>query len=176
MHTSNDPPLGQAARITEVRQRPITDDPAVKGYLENTWTLKAPAEMPPQPPRVASTEDEGDGAFALLSEVQFAPVVEAQLSPGARREVELQVSGPSVLLGAVRWIGTISPLNVSLLLNGSSLATGTSHSFAENRGGSILKARTTGGGHATLSVTNTSGATVTVRIVLGALDSLHETR
>src|SRR3990170_187172 len=156
-------PVDQSAQIVEFRQRPITDDPAVNGNLEDNWTLTVLAEMPPQPPGVSPTQ----GAFALLSAVQFAPLVEVRLSPGARREVELQVGGSSVLLGSVRWIGTTSPLNVSLLLDGSSLATGTSHSFAANRGGSILNARTTGGGRATLSVTNTSGATVTVRIVLG---------
>ena len=163
-------PVAQAARMTEVRKRPITDDPAVKGHFEDTWTLRVPAAMPPQPPHIAPTK----GGFDLLSAVQFAPVVEVQMSPGARREVELQVSGPSVLLGTVRWIGTSSPLDTSLSLDGSSLATGTSHSFAENRGGSSLRARTSEGGHATLSVTNTSEATVKVKIVLGVLDSLHE--
>jgi hypothetical protein len=163
-------PVGQAARITEVHQRPIKDDPAVNGHLGDTWTLRVPAGMPPQPPDVDPTE----GAFALLSAVQFAPVVEDQLSPAARREVELQVSGPSVLLGTVRWIGTKRQLRTSLLLDGSSLAAGTGYSFAGNRGGSSLNARTTGGGRATLTVTNPSGVTVKVKIVLGALGSLHK--
>jgi hypothetical protein len=164
-------PEVQAAQITEVSQHLITDDPVVKGQLEGTWTVRVPAEMPPQP---AHLEDPGEGAFALLPEVQFAPVVEDQLPPGARREVELQVGGPSVLLGTVRWIGTNSPLETSLLLDGSSLAAGTSHGFAATRGGSTLRARTPGAGRATLSVTNTSEATVKVKIVLGALDSAHE--
>lgn len=163
-------PVGQAARITELHQHPIKDDPAVNGHLGDTWTLRVPAGMPPQPPDVDPTE----GAFALLSAVQFAPVVEDQLSPGASREAELQVGGPSVLLGTVRWIGTNRQLRTSLLLDRSSLETGTGYSFAENRGGSTKKARISGGGRVTLSVTNTSGATVKVKIVLGALDSLHE--
>lgn len=163
-------PVGQAARITEVHQRPIKDDPAINGRLADTWTLRVPTGMPPQPPDVDLTE----GAFDLLSAVQFAPVVEVQLSPGAGHEVELQVGGPSVLLGMARWIGTNNQLRTRLLLDGSSLATGTGHSFVENRGGSTLKARITKGGRAKLAVTNTSGATVKVKIILGALDSLHE--
>ena len=178
MSNSTDPPTNQAARFTEVRQQPVTDDPAITGQLESTWKLSLPTEMPPRPAEGHATEGDGDdeGAFALLSHVQFAPVDEEQLPAGATRQVELHIDGPSVLLGSVRWIGTTSPLSVSLLLDGANLATGTGHSTAGNRGGSSLRARTTDGGHATLSVTNTSGATVMVRIVLGALDALLETR
>jgi hypothetical protein len=157
--------------VKEVHQRPVTDDPFVNGKVRHDWTVRMPANMPP-PPVSPDEEDEED--FDFLSKTQFAPAVEAQLKPGATREVKLQVEAPSILMGTVRWIGTRSPLDVSLLLNGESLASGTSHGYLKNRGASSLQARTTGGGLATLSVTNTSGITVKVKIVLGALDLIHE--
>jgi hypothetical protein len=126
-------------------------------------------------PRRVPHADPAHGAFGLLSAVQFAPLVEVELVPDARREVELEVGGPSVLLGTVRWIGTSDPLETTLLLEGSSVATGSSHSFAPDRGGSILRARIAGGGRVMLAVTNASGATVRVKLVLGALDATHET-
>jgi hypothetical protein len=72
------------------------------------------------------------------------------------------------LLGSARWIGTISPLNVTLSLDGATLATGKPYHFGADRGGADLNANTTAGGHATLSVQNTSGVRVKVRIVLAA--------
>jgi hypothetical protein len=181
MSDASKPPEGQTARIAEVRQRPLTDDPALSGRREHNWTLAVPPEMPSRPPRDDRDDPDGPddrdtGAFELLPRVQFAPAVEAQLSPGATREVELQISNPSVLMATVRWIGTTSPLDVSLLLDGTILATGTNQSRSDNKGQSTLNVRTTGGGRATVTVTNTSGATVNVKIVLGALDSSHETR
>jgi hypothetical protein len=130
--------------------------------------------VPPEMPRRAPHADPAHGAFGLLSAVQFAPLVEVELAPDARREVELEVGGPSVLLGTVRWIGTSDPLETTLLLDGSTVATGSSHSFAADRGGSILRARIAGGERAVLAVTNTSGTTVKVKLVLGALDANHE--
>jgi len=169
----NPPPLPpDLYTVKEVHQRPVTNDPAVNGKLGNNWTLKVPAKMPPRPQDGSPTQ----GAFDLLSKVQFAPVVEVRLTPGATREVKLQVEAPSMLMGTVRWIGTTNPLNVSLLLDGSSLASGTSHGFLKDRGASNLQVRTATGGLATLSVTNTSGTTVKVRLVLGALDLIQEVR
>jgi hypothetical protein len=163
-------PAGQSARTTERHQHPVTDDLAVMGNLGDRWTVPVPDEMPPPPPHV----DPNEGAFALLSAVRFAPVAEIQLSPGGRREVELQVAGSSVLLGTVRWIGTNSRLDTVLSLDGSSLATGSRHGSLDRRGGSVLGARTTGGGLAVLAVTNTSEVTVQAKIVLGALDAARE--
>ena len=155
----------QSPQVIEVRQRSILDDPAVSGDLANGWILARPPEAPPNPPDF----DPNKGAFALLDEVQFAPLVEDEMSPGATREIEVQIGGPSVLLGSVRWEGTTSPLDVALALDGSRVATGVSYSFGPDRGGSSLDARTTAGGRATLSVTNTSADTINVRITLGAL-------
>jgi hypothetical protein len=159
-------PKEPSAQVVEVRQPSVMHNPAVSRNFPTTWRTPPPPEMPPRPPEVRRDQ----GSFALHSAVQFAPVVEVQLSPGAMRAVELQVGGPSVLLGSARWIGTTSPLNVHLALDGATLATGTNRNSTDNRGRSVLTARTTGAGHATLSVTNTSRATVMVQIILGALD------
>jgi hypothetical protein len=161
---------GHVSRISESHQRPVRDDPAVNGQFGDGWTVTVPPGMPLQPAVV----EPGEGAFDPMPMVQFAPVVEVQLSPGASREVELPVGGPSVLLGTVRWIGTNSHLETRLLLNGSNLTTGTSYTFAGTRGGSDVRSRITAGGTATLAVTNTSAATVKIKMILGALDALHE--
>ena len=160
-------PKDKSAQVIEVHQRPVTDDPAVSGRLDHGWTVPRHPKTPPQPPDV----DPHEGAFQDLRNVKFAPQVELTLAPGATREVELQVTGASVLLASVRWEGTAGPLSAALSLNGSPLATGGSHRLGENRGGATLSARTTAGGRATLAVTNTSGVQVTVKLTLGALGS-----
>jgi hypothetical protein len=154
--------------VKEVHQKPLSKDRFFIGNDRDDWTVKVPANMP-QPPARPEEED-----LAFLSMIQFAPALEAQLKPGATREVKLQVETPSSLMGTVRWIGTRSPLDVSLLLNGAHLASGTSHGYLKNRGATSLQVRTTSGGLASLSVTNTSGTTVKVKLILGALDLIHE--
>ena len=62
----------------------------------------------------------------------------------------------------------MSPLSVTIALDGTTLATGTAYHFGHDRGGSYLRTRTTAGGLATISVTNTSAATVKVGIVFMA--------
>jgi hypothetical protein len=155
----------QLAKVVEYRQRPVTDDPAVSGKLDPGFKLTPPPQMPPAQPNV----DKAQGTFDLFSTIQFAPLVEEQLSTGATREIELQVGGAAVLLGSVRWDGTSSPLNVTLSLNGASVGTASPYSIGTHRGGSVPIANTSTGGHVTLTVTNTSSVTVTVKMALGAL-------
>lgn len=155
-------PTGQATQVVEIRQRSIMDDRAVSGAFLNGW---APTPVPGAPP---ARSDESERAEEGQDNQQVAPIVEQDLSPGASGSVDLQVRGSSVLLGSARWIGTISPLNVTLSLDGATLATGKPYHSGPNRGGAFLQANTTAGGHATLSVTNTSGVRVKLRIVLAA--------
>lgn len=154
--------------VKEIHQKPLSKNPFFIGKDREDWTVKLPAGMPPPP---ASPEEED---LDFLSMIQFAPAVQAQLKPGATREVKLQVETASVLMGMVRWIGTKSPLDVSLALNGAHLASGTSHGYFNNRGAANLQGRTSGAGLARLSVTNTSGTTVKVKLVLGAFDVTHQ--
>jgi hypothetical protein len=154
-----------SAQVIEVRQRSILEDPSVSGNLAAGWELPRPAQQPPQPPGISPTK----GAFALLSQVQFAPLVEEQLAAGATRVVEVQLTGAAVLMAVARWEGTSDPLAAVVALDGASIATGSAHRFATNRGGSIVTTRTAAGGRASFSVTNTSPVAVTVRITFGAL-------
>jgi hypothetical protein len=154
------PPSDQLAKVVEYRQRPITDDPAVSGKLERGFKLTPLPQTPPGK----------EGGVEVLPAFQFAPLVEEQLSAGATRKIELQVGGAAAaLLGSVRWDGTSSPLDVILSRDGSSLGTASTYSIGTSRGGSILIARPAAGGRVTLTVTNTSSVTVTVKMVLGAL-------
>lgn len=162
---------GHTSLVTESDQHPVRDDPAVNGQFVDSWSVTVPHGMPLQP---AALVEPGEGAFDLLPKVQFAPVVETQLSPGASHHVQLPVDSPSALLGKVRWIGTDGQLETRLSLNGSTLTTGTGYSFSGSRGGSSVTSRITAGGDVRLTVTNTSGATVKVKMVLGALDLVHE--
>jgi hypothetical protein len=155
-------PAGQTAQVVEIHQRSIMDDPAVGGALLNGW---APTPIPGEPsPNSSQSEFTEEG----WGNQQVAPINEQDLSPGASGAVDLEVRGPSILLGSARWIGTISPLAVTLSLDGAMLATGKPYHFGADRGEADLKANTTAGGHATLSVHNTSGVRVKVRIVLVA--------
>jgi hypothetical protein len=155
-------PTGRSAQVVETRQRSIMDDPAVSGNLLNGWAPTPVPGAPPTNPSESEFTEQGRG------NQQVAPIVEQDLSPGASGAVDLEVQGPSILLGSARWIGTISPLNVTLSLDGATLATGKPYHFGADRGGADLNANTTAGGHATLSVQNTSGVRVKVRIVLAA--------
>jgi len=153
------------AQVEEMRQRSVTEDPAVRGEFPNDWLVAdAGAGLPHPPP----AESEILEAFELFENTRTPGLVEADLSPGATRTVELQVPGPSGIAGSARWIGTISPLKVTIALDGSALATGTAYHFGRNRGGSYVRTQTTAGGLATISVTNVSDATVKVRIVFMA--------
>ena len=160
--TTTDP----SVRVTERRERSVTDDPAVKGNVPaNGWQVTDGDRTAPPPPDA----DDEVAEFAEKYKNTTAPkIVEAQLAPGSTRTVELQIAGPSGLSGAARWVGTGSALKVTLALGGSTLASGASYAVAVNRGGSFVHARTTGGGHAALVVTNTSSVPVRVRLILTA--------
>ena len=152
------------AQVTEMRQRSVTEDPAVMGNFPNNWQIEKPSG-PPMP----AEESEIDEFQERLAKIQVAPVVLEDLAPGATRKVDLQLAGPCGLNGVVRWIGTISPLKVTVSLAGSPLATtGSTYHIGRDRGGSSLNAKTTAGGLATISVTNTSGVSVKLRIVFAA--------
>ena len=153
------------AQVDEMRQRSVTEDPAVMGNFPNGWQIERPSSPPPMP----AAESELDEFQERLAKMQLAPIVMEDLAPGATRTVELPLGGPSGLSGLVRWVGTISPLKVTISLAGSPLATtGTTYHFGRDRAGSSLNAQTTAGGPATISVTNTSGVTVKLRIIFAA--------
>lgn len=157
----------RSVQVVEKRQRSITDDPAVKGdFPTNGWRVAdgdraSPLQLPAE-------EDEVPEFAEAFKNTRAPKIIEEQLASGATRGVDLQLAGPSGLAGSVRWVGTTDALKVSIALGGSTLVTGTPYRLGTNRGGSYLGVRTTGGGHATLSVTNTSGVTVRVRVLFMA--------
>src|SRR6266850_8021767 len=136
-----------------MRQRSVTEDPAVKGEFPNGWLVAGVGASLPHP---TPEESEILEWVELFKNTQAPRVVEEDLSPGATRTVQLQIAGPSGLSGSARWVGTTRPLTVTIALNGSTLATGTAFHIGGNRGGSYLQTQTTTGGLATMSVTNTS--------------------
>jgi hypothetical protein len=156
----------KSAQVDERLQRSATDDPAVTGHFPNGWAVERPNAAP------TPTKESELGEFQEQYRdhgVLFAPTIEENLKPGGTGTVELPVAGPSGLSASVRWVGTIDPVEVTLALDGSKLATtGTTYHFGLDRGGSLLNARTTSGGRATITVTNTSDVTIKVRIVFTA--------
>jgi hypothetical protein len=166
LHEGTHPVKGdRSVQTVEKRQRSITDDPAVSGKVAgNGWRVTdgektTPDQLPPGEDEVAE--------FAELYKNTEAPkIVEEDLAPGATRTVGLQLTRPSALSGSARWIGTADALKVTIGLGASTLVTGKSYHVGTNRGGCYLGTSTSSGGHATLSVTNTSGGTVRVRILL----------
>ena len=155
----------QSVQVVEKRERSVTEDPAVKGEIANGWLVPGAGVSLPQP---TPTESDLFEWVKLFKNTQARRVVEENLSPGARRTVQLQIEGPSGLIGSARWVGAVRPLGVIIALHGSTLATGTAYHVGSNRGGSYLQTRTTTGGLATMSITNTSGVKVKVRIVFTA--------
>jgi len=158
-----------SVRIEERQQRSVTEDPAVMGDFPNDWVVPN-TEKPGvrQEPRERPEESE-IAEFAELFKNSKAPkVLEAELSPGSTRIVELQLGGPSGLAGSAQWIGTAEALKVTVAVNGAPLATGTGYRIGTNRGGSHLRAQTPVGGRASMTVTNTTSRRVKVRILLVA--------
>lgn len=155
-------PKKPPAQVEEMRQRSVTEDPAVTGEFPNDWLVPdAGAGLPHTPPAASEILE----FYELFEKTRTPGLVEAELAPGATRTVSLQVSGPSGVAASVKWIGTTSPLTVTLALNGTTLATGTAYHYGRDKGGSYVRTTTTAGGLATVSVTNTSNATVKVNIV-----------
>ena len=158
-------PKKPPAQVEEMRQRSVTEDPAVRGDFPNDWLVPdAGVGLPHTPPEASEIPE----FFELFEHTRTPGLVNAALSPGATHAVSLPVSGPSGLAGAVRWIGTVSPLTVTIALDGSTLATGTAYHYGRDRGGSYVRTQTTAGGLATISVTNSSGVPVKVSIVFMA--------
>jgi hypothetical protein len=152
-------PVDTSAKIVEIRQPSILDDPAVTGDFPEGWTFPTQPDVPNKP---------GKGAAGWIDGIDYAPTAEVELAPGATHEVELATSGSSVLIGSAKWIGTAEGLTATLAQDGVVLVTGATYSIGPDRGGSEMHSTTTGGGQAVLSVTNTSEATVSVRMILGA--------
>jgi cytoskeletal protein RodZ len=158
-------PKKPPAQVEEMRQRSVTEDPAVRGEVPNDWLVPdAGAGLPHTPPAASEILE----FYELFEKTRTPGLVEAELAPGATRTVSLQVSGPSGVAASVKWIGTTSPLTVTLALNGATLATGTAYHYGRDKGGSYVRTTTTAGGLATVSATNTSSATVKVNIVFMA--------
>lgn len=151
------PPVEESARVVERAQPSVRDDPAVTGDFPNGWTLGPPVD------EIGAGEEEEEE-----SEFEFAPLTELDLAPGATGEIEFEVFQRSGLAGSVRWIGTLSPLTVTLLLDNETLSTGRTYSFGKDRGGSYLEGLAETPGIARLAVVNTTNVTVKVRLALGA--------
>lgn len=151
------PPVEESARVVEMAQPSVRDDPAVTGDFPNGWMLGPPVDE-----IVSGVEKEEEADF------EFAPVTELDLGPGETGEIDFEVFRRSGLAGSVRWIGTLSPLTVTLLLDNEVLATGRTYSFGKDRGGSYLEGLAEVAGIARLTATNTTNVTVKVRLALGA--------
>jgi hypothetical protein len=155
----------RSVQVVERRQRSVTEDPAVKGdFLATGWQVADGNRT--SPPQLPPDEDEVAEFAELYQNTQAPKIIEEQLPPGATRSVDLQLTGPSDLSGSARWIGTANALKVIIALDSSLLTAGTAYRIGNNRGGSYLQTRTNRAGHATLAVTNTSGVTVRVRLLL----------
>jgi hypothetical protein len=168
MYRSKHPVKGdRSVQVVERRQRPVTNDPALSGdFPKNGWQVAEGDRT--SPPQLPPGEDEVAEFAELYKNTQAPKVLEEQVTPGATRSVDLQLTGPSDLSGSARWIGTANALKVIIALDGSPLTAGTAYRIGNNKGGSYLQTRTNRAGHATLSVTNTSGVTVRARILLMA--------
>lgn len=157
-------PLETSARITELVQH-IPKDPAVVGHAPSGWQV--PSVNAPEAEDGDAELDEFSEGYGEHTQL-FAPVTEAVLAAGATRRATIELSGIAGLQGAASWVGTTKPLDVVLALDGEPLATGSAYHFGSDRGGVTLVAQSPGPGVATLSVTNSAGKSVNVRLAFAA--------
>ena len=151
-------PTETSGDVTEIRQHfRAADDPAVLGRFPANWTV-GPA---PDPADLTNEPEERTG-------VSFAPIVEEDLPPGATRELELALSGPSGVTGSVRWSGTVAPLDVFLTADGAQAVPGKPYSYGTDRGGSYLESFASEGGTVKLIVSNPTDVDVRIKMALGA--------
>ncbi|HEX2460466.1 MAG TPA: hypothetical protein VHJ58_10000 [Vicinamibacterales bacterium] len=148
-------------RIVEMRQPSAEQNAAVTGKIARGWDLGNPPEVAggkrPDPP----------GEIDERVEIDSVPLVERDLPPGATAELRTRVKRPAGLAGSARWIGTATPLPLTLSLNGSPVATGKAYALGTTRGGSDVGAVAKTASNVKLSVTNTSKVRVKVRLTLG---------
>ncbi len=169
--------LDASADVEERRQRSVTEDPMAMGNFPKDWLIaSAGAGLPGPPAEGEDPDDEPEfGEFVERFEgLKIPEVVQEELQPGATRSITLAINAPSGLAALAQWIGTTSPLQVIITLDGAPLATGSTYSMGQDRGGSYLSTRTSAGGEAGLSVTNTTDVAVTVRMSFAARDIERE--
>lgn len=151
-----------SAQVEEQRQRSVTDDPAFRGEFPNDWTIPdAGAGLD-----VATNDEDEQQEFEDRFRNATSPgLLEDDLAPGQSRAMEIPIAGASGLAASARWIGTSEPLELTLLLDGNSLATGELYQMGPTRGGAYAQTQTDTGGLVSAVLKNTTDITVRIRLV-----------
>jgi hypothetical protein len=169
-----------SARLEQRRERSVTEDPAVRGETPDGWLVPPIADpatrqypphkgaTPPQKHVVDPNDPEIAEFVERFKNTKPPEIFQGELPPGTSHAVDIVLTGPSGLAGSAQWIGTSAPMQISIAVNASPLAAGKAYPLGSNRGGCFVKTQTPVGGHATMAITNTSNATVTVGIMLVA--------
>jgi hypothetical protein len=153
----------RSVRLEERRQLSVTEDAAFNGQLPFEWL-----HGNPQPGTDPADMEEVEEFVETFKKSTAPKVLKAEVQPGATQIVELKLDGPSNLTGNAQWIGTASPLKVTITVNDAILVTGTATATGKNRGESNLRTQTPVGGRGALTITNTSNTKVKVRMLLVA--------
>jgi hypothetical protein len=154
-------------RIEERRERSVTEDPAVMGDVPTGMVRNGPPATGSV--QVDPLEENELDEFAKRFEKSRAPkILETELAPGASGSVDLALLGASGLSASTEWVGTATALKAVIAVNGTPIATGSAYRIGPRSGGSLFDADAPGGGHASLTVTNTSSVKVQVRLLLVA--------
>lgn len=179
-HRRVSPVVDSSARLEERRERSVTEDPAVKGETPDGWLVPpiadpatrqyppAKSAAPPQRHLVDPNDPEIAEFVELFKNTKPPKIFQGDLPPGSSHAVDMLLTGPSGLTGSAQWIGSSAPMKVTIAVNALPLGSGKAYALGTNRGGSYLKVQTPVGGHATMAITNTSNASVKVRIMLVA--------
>ena len=172
--------VDSSVRLEERRERSVTEDPAVRGETPDGWLVPpiadpatrqyppAKAAAGPQKHHVDLNDPEIAEFVERFKKTKPPQIFQGDLLPGASHAVDIVLTGPSGLTGSAQWIGSSAPMKVTIAVNASPLGLGKAYALGTNRGGSYLKVQTPVGGHATMAITNTSNASVKVRIMLVA--------
>ena len=152
-----------SAQVNERLQRSVTDDPAFLGQFPPVFGIPdAGAGLPASPD---GSEEEFKEFQERFRNARSPGAFEDELPPGESRTVSIAIGGPSGLAISARWIGTSDPLEVTLSLDGTVLATAKTHTMGSARGGAYANAPTDTGGLASAAIKNTSSETVRIRLV-----------
>lgn len=155
--------VDSSAQVNERLQRSVTDDPAFLGQFPPTFGIPdAGAGLPASPD---GSEHEFVEFEERFKQARSPGAFEDELPAGESRTLDVPIGGPSGLAVSARWIGTSEPLEVTLSLDGTELATAKTHTMGPTRGGAYANVATDTGGLASATVKNTSGETVRIRIV-----------
>jgi hypothetical protein len=151
-----------ADRVEDVSYDRLTaaDPILVSGRLDPSVTNSAP-QTPP--------DEIGEGAHDLLEETHWELSDYVTVQPGQTAQLAIAFAEPVQLQVRVLWSGSAQPVEVQIIKNGVTLATGHAYAVPPDHGIVTGAVEIASAGTATVQVRNSATVPVEIQIVAGAL-------